>query len=268
MKNYFIIGLLVLFTSITQAETYNIIVSGKSGGTFHTRSMLMHDALSSAGHDVDLINAGNLSKAAQTFNTTNQTVMMPWMDSANLKENLQPTTDTFGVLEYTAPVVFCSTKYKSFDAPVIKIGHSASWPTEIFDELASATGTDVQPVPYRNSGDLVLGFVSEEIDYIAISMSKLSKLPQGSCFAVTNEQTLQGIPPMHDLLPDYSYNDVKQHAYWLVKNADQNLINAMIQAISTEEYSSWINSKSFVIGKFSDSDLEKSRQGAVDWGLR
>ena len=97
----------MLFSFSVMAETINLIVSGKAGGTFHTRSMLMHDALVEMGYDVNLINAGNLSKAAQIFQNTNNAVIMPWMDSANLKENLQPDEQTFGVLEYTAPVVFC-----------------------------------------------------------------------------------------------------------------------------------------------------------------
>ena len=123
---------MLMFSFNAVAETINIIVSGKAGGTFHTRSMLMHDTLVDMGYEVNLINAGNLSKAAQLFRTSKDPVIMPWIDSANIKENLQPTKSTFGVLEYTAPVVFCSTKYNLFEAPKIKIGHSASWPIDIF----------------------------------------------------------------------------------------------------------------------------------------
>ena len=258
----------LFFSAVGYAETYNIIVSGKSGGTFHTRSMLMHDALKDAGHSVNLINAGNLSKAAQVFKTTEDTVMMPWIDSANLKENLQPDHNTFGVLEYTSPIVFCTTKWTDFNAPKIQIGYSASWPIGIFVALQEKLGKQVKPIPYRNSGDLVLGFRSEEIDYIAVSMSQLSALPTDSCFAVTNEVTLQGIKPLHTFLPDYKYKYIKQHAYWLTKNADPDFIDIMIQSIKSKSYSDWILSKSFVMSKFENDDLMKSQQGAIDWGLK
>ena len=131
---------MLMFSLSAVADTINIIVSGKAGGTFHTRSMLMHDTLVDMGYEVNLINAGNLSKAAQLFRTSKDPVIMPWIDSANVKENLQPTKSTFGVLEYTAPVVFCSTKYNQFEAPKIKIGHSASWPIDIFISLEESLG--------------------------------------------------------------------------------------------------------------------------------
>ena len=258
---------LMLFSFSVMAETINLIVSGKAGGTFHTRSMLMHDALVEMGYDVNLINAGNLSKAAQVFQNTNDAVIMPWMDSANLKENLQPDETTFGVLEYTAPVVFCSTKYKNFDAPKIKIGHSASWPLDIFISLEEDIGKEVKPVPYRNSGDLVLGFISGEIDYIAISMSKLSKLPDNSCFAVTNDAEIEGIASMQSITSNYQYDLIQQHAYWLTKNYDAQMKSLLARAIMTPVYMEWITSKYFVLSTFDKDDLTKARQGAVDWGL-
>ena len=264
-KIYFL--LLLLFSFSAMAETINIVVSGKAGGTFHTRSMLMHDALIDMGYEVNLINAGNIGKAAQVFRTSKNPIIMPWIDSANIKENLQPTSSTFGVLEYTAPVIFCSTKYKSFDATKIKIGHSASWPIEIFISLEETLGKEVKPVPYRNSGDLVLGFMSGEIDYIAISMSKLPKLPAGSCFAVTNDVSIAGITPMKNILKHYEYKNIQQHAYWLIKNYNKFVRMLLSTAILSNEYKDWITSKSFVISTFDYNDLERAQQGAENWGL-
>lgn len=267
MKKIYYLMLMLMFSLSAVADTINIIVSGKAGGTFHTRSMLMHDTLVDMGYEVNLINAGNLSKAAQLFRTAKEPVIMPWIDSANIKENLQPTKSTFGVLEYTAPVVFCSTKYNQFGATKIKIGHSASWPIDIFISLEESLGKEVKPVPYRNSGDLVLGFVSGEIDYIAISMSKLKKLPEGSCFAVTDHFGIQNITPMKHVLENYEYRNIQQHAYWLIKNYDQSIKLLLSSAILSPDYKNWITSKSFVLGSFDHNDLAKSRMGAVSWGL-
>ena len=251
------------------AETFNIIVSGKPGGTFHTRSMLMHDALIKLGHDVNLINAGNLSKSAQIYKSTDKAVIMPWIDSANLKENLQPNQNTFGILEYRAPIVFCSKKYNDFGADEIVIGYSASWPIQIFNRLSIAIDKSVKSIPYRNSGDLVLGLVSDDVDFIAISLSKLSKLPQDSCFAVTNEVTVQGINPLDNIVKDFDYNYINQHAYWLQKNNDVDTLRSiLIDAINTEDYKKWIESQLF-LSNFSwhENDITKSQQGAIDWGL-
>ena len=251
------------------AETFNIIVSGKPGGTFHTRSMLMHDALIELGHEVNLINAGNLSKSAQIYKSTDEAVIMPWIDSANLKENLQPNQDTFGILEYRAPIVFCSKKYNDFNADEIVIGHSASWPIEIFNTLSIAIDKPVKPIPYRNSGDLVLGLVSDDVDFVAISLSKLSKLPQHSCFAVTNDVPVQGINPLDTIVKDFDYNYINQHAYWLQKNNDVTpLRSILIEAIKTPSYKKWIESQLFLSDFiWHDNDFTKSLQGAIDWGL-
>lgn len=264
-----ILTILFLFsTLVLNAETFDIVVSGKPGGTFHTRAMLMHDALIDLGHEVNLINAGNLSKSAQIFSQSNGKLLMPWIDSANLKENLQPTQETFGLLEYTAPIVFCSTKYKQFDADVIKIGHSASWPTEIFSSLEEALGKPVKDIAYRNSGDLVLAFVSGEIDYISINMSKIKKLPANSCFAVTGDQPIGGVDPISTLLPDFAFRDIKQHAYWLIKNQNPKVSNILQQAINSPSYSAWLGSQLFIKGSLENNDLSNTQKGSLAWGLQ
>ena len=56
--------IVLLFLSFgATADTINLIVSGKAGGTFHTRSMMMYDYLTHQGHDVELINAGDHAKS-------------------------------------------------------------------------------------------------------------------------------------------------------------------------------------------------------------
>ena len=265
-----VILLLIFFCINVFAETFNIIVSGKPGGTFHTRSMLMHDALLELGHEVNLINAGDLSKASQIFQTTNSAVIMPWIDSANLIQNLQPNQDTFLILEYRSPIVFCSKLYKDFNVPEIIIGHSASWPIDIFDSLEKHTGNKVKPIPYRNSNDLLLGFLANEIDYIAISLSKLNELPASSCFAVTSNKNTFGIKTLDQILPNYNYKHINQHAYWLSKNQDVKTIREIIiSAIQSKKYKNWIQSQLFISDlTFNENDLQQSQQGALDWGLK
>lgn len=262
--------ILILFSSNIFAETFNIIVSGKPGGTFHTRSMLMHDALVDAGHQVNLINAGDIGKSSQIYKTTSDPVIMPWIDSANLIQNLQPNQDTFLILEYRSPIVFCSKLYKDFDVPEILIGHSASWPIDIFDSLEQHTGNKVKPIPYRNSNDLLLGFLANEIDYIAISLSKLNELPASSCFAVTSNTKTLGINSLDQILPNYKYNYINQHAYWLARNQDVKTIREIIiSAIQSEKYKNWIQSQLFISDlTFNENDLQQSQQGALDWGLK
>ena len=113
----------------------------------------------------------------------------------------------------------------------------------------------------------MLGFVSGEIDYIAISMSKLKKLPEGSCFAVTDDFGMQNITPMKDVLTHYEYKNIQQHAYWLTKNHDQSIRLLLSSAILSPDYKNWITSKSFIISSFDFNDLERSQQGAISWGL-
>ena len=39
-------------------------------------------------------------------------------------------------------------------------------------------------------------------------------------------------------------------------------------AILSTNYKDWITSKSFVLGTFDYNDLERSQQGATNWGLK
>ena len=57
MKKIYYLILLMMLGVGAMADTINIVVSGKAGGTFHARSMLMHDALVDMGYEVNLINA-------------------------------------------------------------------------------------------------------------------------------------------------------------------------------------------------------------------
>lgn len=260
----------MLVHSYVFADSISLIISGKPGGTFHTRSMLMHDALVELGYDVNLVNAGNLSVSAQIFNTTSDPVIMPWIDSANVKENLQPDATTWGILEYRSPIIFCSKKYKDFNNNKITIGYSASWPSQIFDNLQYASQKEVKSIPYRNSGDLVLSLISDDVDYVAISLSQMNQMPQNSCFAVTNREPVQGIDPLDKLLPNFDYNYINQHAYWLQKNTDVDIVRSLLlDAIKTPAYKDWIQSQLFLSDfALHDDDLSLSQHGAYDWGLK
>ena len=110
--------------------------------------------------------------------------------------------------------------------------------------------------------------MSGEIDYIAISMSKLPKLPADSCFAVTNDLAIEGITPMKHVLEKYEYKNIQQHAYWLIKNYNKSIRMLLSSAILSTNYKDWITSKSFVLGTFDYNDLERSQQGATNWGLK
>jgi len=270
MKYIFTAVLWILITQTVSADTFNIIVSGKPGGTFYTRAMLMHDFLVDQGHDVNLINGGNIAKSEQLYKTMDEPVIMPWMDSANVdKANIEPNQQTFGILEYKAPVLFCSIKYNDFTPDTIKIGYSASWPKKLFNELQIVLEKPVKFIPYQNSGDLVLSLNSNEVDYIAISITQLKKLPEGSCFAVTNSQTVNGIEPLKTLVKNYKFSDISQHAYWLINNYNEpdQIRKILDNAVSSAEYNEWLGNLQVVKNKLDVmSDLKSSVNGAYVWG--
>ena len=70
-----------------------------------------------------------------------------------------------------------------------------------------------------------------------------------------------------NLLENDENKNIQQHAYWLIKNYDRSIRLLLSSAILSPDYKNWITSKSFVLGSFDHNDLEKSRMGAVSWGL-
>ena len=75
------------------------------------------------------------------------------------------------------PVVFCSNKYSDFSADRITAGYTGQWPESILTSLGEALDKEVVPVPYKNSGETVLGFQAGNVDYVALASSRLTKLP-------------------------------------------------------------------------------------------
>jgi len=241
--------IVLLFLSFgATADTINLIVSGKAGGTFHTRSMMMYDYLTHQGHDVELINAGDHAKSKHALINSDTPTIMPWMDSANVKTLIEANPDTFGILDYVSPIAFCSTKYKYFQPDEIVIGYSASWPNKIFKSLAYTIDKTVRSIPFKNSGQLVLAFQTNDLDYIAVSLSKVKKLPTGSCFAVTGHLPIDDMQPLKNALPDYDYRFISQHAFWFAVNFDNQtaIRQLLLDAIHSGEYSAWVDKSKFI----------------------
>jgi hypothetical protein len=73
---------------------------------------------------------------------------------------------------------------------------------------------------------------------------------------------------MKHVLEKYEYKNIQQHAYWLIKNYNKSIRMLLSSAILSTNYKDWITSKSFVLGTFDYNDLERSQQGATNWGLK
>jgi len=99
----------------------------------------------------------------------------------------------------------------------------------------------------------------------------LKKLPQGSCFAVTNSQSVNGIKPLETLVKNYKFSSISQHAYWLIKNYDQpdQIRKILDNAVSSAKYNLWLGNLQVVKNKLDVmADLKASVDGAHDWGRK
>ena len=271
MKKLLSISIFLVFTANVYADTINIILPGTPGGSSHARTMLMKTGIELQGHEVNIIEAGTLPKGEQIFNNTELAVIMPWVDGTNAgKADLQPTAITFGILEYVANVVFCSNKYKDFSADRITVGYVGNWPESIVTSLGDALNKEVVPIPYKNSGETVLGFQAGNVDYVALASSRLTTLPAGTCFAVTGDREFAGMSLTKEIMNTYAYNDLAQHGYWLIKNFDNldETRSILHKAIQHEEYAKWHNKKFLNVPTvaFDITHLENSYNGAYAWG--
>lgn len=268
-----IIAFIALFcASVTAfAQTINIIVAGKPGGSAQTRSMLMKEGLELQGYTVNLIQAGTTVKGEQIFKNTSDPVILPVTDSDNAgNTDNQPTRETYGVLEYAIPVMFCSVKYSDFSASEIKIAYSASWPPSIAESLGTLLNKKVIAIPFKNSGEAALGMISGNTDYWVASIGHYGKAPDGACFTLTGDVSYKGMTPIKELVTDYKYENLHQHGSWLIRNIDkpEQLRDALHNSFSTKNYKKWHSKKSLPVPAQRDFEkhLANSYEGAYNWG--
>jgi len=186
MKKIIITILLMLFTSLTYAETKEIITlinSGKAGGSFNARTLMYKEGLIANGYNVNFENIGKISQAVKMFKETDQPTIMVYANNQVYKQDLFHTDENFIMLEYQQPLYVCKTNASKDKSGVLTVAHGKGYDPKL---LTNLLGKDVVLVPYKNSGAMLKGILGGDVDMMVNNQGKSFKYMasgEGTCEA-------------------------------------------------------------------------------------
>jgi hypothetical protein len=185
MKIIIILALL-LFATPSFAETkesITLINSGKAGGSFHARTQMYKEGLIAHGYDVVYENIGKISQAVEVFKDSNKPTIMVYANNQVYKQDLFHTKDNFIMLEYQQPLYVCRTNASKNKTGVLTVAHGKGYDPKLLTELL---GTDIQLVPYKNSGAMLKGILGGDVDMMVNNQGQSFKYMssgEGTCEA-------------------------------------------------------------------------------------
>ena len=164
-------------------ESITLINSGKAGGSFHARTQMYKEGLIAHGYDVVYENIGKISQAVEVFKDSNKPTIMVYANNQVYKQDLFHTKDNFIMLEYQQPLYVCRTNASKNKTGVLTVAHGKGYDPKLLTELL---GTDIQLVPYKNSGAMLKGILGGDVDMMVNNQGQSFKYMssgEGTCEA-------------------------------------------------------------------------------------
>lgn len=171
---------------MANAETQEQIVvinSGKAGGSFNARTQMYKEGLIANGYDVVYENIGKISQAVEVFKDSNKPTIMVYANNQVYKQDLFHTKDNFIMLEYQQPLYVCRTNASKNKTGVLTVAHGKGYDPKLLTDLL---GSQIQLVPYKNSGAMLKGILGGDVDMMVNNQGKSFKYMasgEGTCEA-------------------------------------------------------------------------------------
>src|SRR6056300_161566 len=183
MKKIIYTMMMALFMTIADAQTITVINNGKSGGSFHARTLMYKDGLEQAGITVKYENIGKISQAVQVFKESEEPTIMVYANNQVFKQDLFHTSKNFIMLEYQQPLYVCTTNEAKGKSGTLTVAHGKGYDPKL---LTAVLGDDIVLVPYKNSGAMLKGMLGGDVDMMVNNQGKSFKYMmtgQGTCVA-------------------------------------------------------------------------------------
>ena len=183
MKKLIITIMMMLFTTLTWAQTITVINNGKSGGSFNARTQMYKDGLEAAGFEVKYENVGKISQAVKIFKESTEPTIMVYANNQVYKQDLFHTDKNFIMLEYQQPLYVCTTNEAKGKSGTMTVAHGKGYDPTL---LTKVLGDDIVLVPYKNSGAMLKGMLGGDVDMMVNNQGKsfkYMKSGQGTCEA-------------------------------------------------------------------------------------
>jgi hypothetical protein len=183
MKKIIYTMMMALFMTIADAQTITVINNGKSGGSFHARTLMYKDGLEQAGITVKYENIGKISQAVQVFKESEEPTIMVYANNQVFKQDLFHTSKNFIMLEYQQPLYVCTTNEAKGKSGTLTVAHGKGYDPKL---LTAVLGDDIVLVPYKNSGAMLKGMLGGDVDMMVNNQGKsftYMKTGEGTCEA-------------------------------------------------------------------------------------
>ena len=183
MKKIIYTMMMALFMTIADAQTITVINNGKSGGSFHARTLMYKDGLEQAGITVKYENIGKISQAVKVFKESEEPTIMVYANNQVFKQDLFHTSKNFIMLEYQQPLYVCTTNEAKGKSGTLTVAHGKGYDPKL---LTAVLGDDIVLVPYKNSGAMLKGMLGGDVDMMVNNQGKsftYMKTGKGTCEA-------------------------------------------------------------------------------------
>lgn len=230
------------------AETVEVLINGKPGGTFFARSTMYAEGLEKLGWTVSTKDLKKGSRGLEYFLETDQPTLMVYGAEHGPLRGTYHDVDNFVSAEYTSGMYLCVNK-GALDKNKIKLGFVKVYNTEFFVNWLESQGKTVTQLPYENSGYTLQGILGGDVDAMMINQSKATKFMKdgNACVMQTGEKETLGVPSYREFNTTGSVP--VQLTTVMGKNIDlEQLRVAVKQVQQSEEFQNWLtkNNLSYV----------------------
>ena len=153
--------MMLLFTSVSMADTITLLNNGKAGGSYNARTQIYKEGLQAKGFTVVFENIGKISQAVKMFKETSKPTIMVYSNNQVHLQDLYHDENNFIMLEYQQPLYICITNEAKIKGSNLKVAHGKGYDKNL---IKSVLSNDIVLVPYKNSGAMLKGILGGDVD--------------------------------------------------------------------------------------------------------
>lgn len=181
MKKIVMTIMMLLFASVSFAETITLLGNAKPGGSFDARTQLYKAGLEAQGYSVDFENIGQITQASKIFKQADKPTIMVWANMITYTQDLHHTADNLILLEYEQPMWICTTNKAKGKTGKLTVAYGKGYDNKLLKQIL---GSDIVLVPYKNSSEILKGLLADDVDVAVNNQGKSLKYAasgQGTC---------------------------------------------------------------------------------------
>jgi len=224
LKKILTLTLATLFSASVLAQPIEMLVAGKSGGSYFKLTRAIQKDIV---EDTKVIDLGNCAKAKDYFSSTDKPTIMMWSQATEIVEgcsidhNKHFAGHLFGT---TWALCGPADSVKSAPADGDKIGV-----VDYIDHISQGLGG--RSIPYANTAEIKQAVLAGDIDWGFTTLQKgMSAQAAGEmrCVAGTHTDDIPGLVKFSDVMPNYNYGTLKLDFYILSTNIDKKEIRSIV----------------------------------------